>query len=611
MLMKNKPALLLIGEASPIASEIAEILRSDFTVRLLSPDELSCNDVENLTYCVCAANIDKIDSVVFRQIQSNVTGKSGILLILEPGLEDFGQLEFFQFIGAKTESELDCTALKLHVFPHYLTRGIPETVEIEPAVRANLRFCDDFSKISDNVFVEDMDANPLGYERVYGTKGRVIVLAIRRSNGLSELEKGILSNLRLLQYMAEDIDGHFCRDITQKIPFRKDILMENPDDICRWNTLFNEDKSDITYTHSAIFLPGSPEFCRERVTVWAKHDNGEYTRERLEQSFMGVEIRNTDFCSQNCYYCYNRREMDVKYIRTSLPKELHVSLENDLIKMRNAIGHRFFVRYTGTGEPLNYPGTLHSLLAFEQNDIPTALVTNGELLSIEEASELGHHGTYVRFSVDASNEQSYAAIRRCNINVFEKIKNNMAAVARGKCFVGATFLVCRENFEQIFDFCNLMKTLNVDAVWIRSTDGCDYFSDVEMEQIEMNIKCALTLNDKNFIVVANQFKIYRTTSLLHYKYDTVRCWSGHTKAFIQPNGDVIICLSRPDYVIGNLHEQNFSEIWGGERHLHFLKHTDVTTCSQCIESRYNSAVEFLFRNCNQPIYKGIRELVAN
>lgn len=609
--MKNKPVLLLIGEASPITSEIVEILRSDFTVRLLSPGELSCNDVENLTCCVCTANLDKIDAAVFRQIQSNVTDKSGVLLILESGFEDFGASEFFRFIGAQTEREPDCTALKLHVFPHYLTRGISETVEIDCAVKANLRFCNDFSKISDNVFVEDMGANPLGYERVYGTKGRVIVLAVRRSNGLSDLERGILSNLCLLQYMAEDVDKHFCRDITQKIPLRKDILMEKPDDVCRWNTLFNEDKSDITYTHSAIFLPGSPEFCRERITVWAKQDHGEYTRERLEQSFMGVEIRNTDFCPQNCYYCYNRREMDVKHIRTSLPKELHASLEKDLIKMRKALRHRFFVRYTGTGEPLNHPGTLHSLLAFERNDIPTALITNGELLSAEDASEVGRNGTYVRFSVDASNEQSYAAIRRCNLNVFEKIKNNIAAVARGKCFVGTTFLVCRENFGQIFDFCNLMKTLGVNAVWIRSTDGCDYFSDVEMKKIEIDVERALTLNDKKFIVVANQFKIYRTISLLHYKYDKVRCWAGHTKAFIQPNGDVIICLSRPDYVIGNLYEQNFSEIWGGGRHLHFLKYTDVTTCSQCIESRYNSAVDFLFRNCSRPIYKGTRKLVTN
>jgi MoaA/NifB/PqqE/SkfB family radical SAM enzyme len=609
--MKNKPVLLLIGEVSPVTSEIAEILRSDFTVRLLSPDEPGCNDIEHFTYCVCAVNFDKIDSAIFRKIQSNVIDKSGILLILEHGFEDFGLSEFFRFIGAKTKQEPDCTALKLHVFPHYLTRGIPETVEIDRAVRANLRFCDNFSKISDNVFVEDMDANPLGYERVYGTKGRVIVLAIRRSNGLSELEKGVLSNLCLLQYMAENIDECFCEDITQEIPFRKDVLMEKPDDICRWNTLFNEDKSDITYTHSAIFLPGSPEFCRERITIRSKQGDGEYSREQLEQSFIGVEIRNTDFCTQNCFYCYNRREMDVKYVRTSLPKELHVLLEKDLIKMKKAIEHRFFVRYTGTGEPLNHPETLHSLLAFERNGIPTALITNGELLSIEEASELGHNGSCVRFSVDASNEQTYSAIRRCNINVFEKIKNNIAAVARGKCFVGTTFLVCRENFGQIFDFCNLMKSLGVNAVWIRSTDGCDYFPDVEMKQIEIDIERALTLIDKNFIVVANQFKIYRTISLLHYKYDTVRCWAGHTKAFIQPGGDVIICLSRPDYVIGNLHEQNFSEIWGGERHLHFLKYTDVTTCSQCIESRYNSAVDFLFRNCSQPIYKGTRKLATN
>ena len=642
MKTNNKPTLLLIGEASSITAEITGILCPDFTVRLLPSNEVNGNDVEDIACCICVDCPDKIDPVVFRRIKSNVTDKSGVLVLLASGFENPGHAEFFHFIGACAEREPDnislkptnivdeivkkrepdSISLKLHVFPHYLTRGIPEMIEIERAVKANLVFCEGFSDISDNVFMKDMDGNPLAYERVYGTKGRVIVLAVRCPEGLSEPERGILSNLHLLQHMAENIEQRFCENITQEIPFRKDILMEEPNDVCRWNTLFNEDKTDITYTHSAIFLPGSPEFCKERIKVWSKRSDEErmkvwskrcdeeFTKERLEQSLMSVEIRNTDFCPQNCYYCYNRRDMDVKYIRTSLPKELHVSLEKDLIKMRNVIGHNFFVRYTGTGEPLSHPRTLPSLLSFERTGIPVALITNGELLSVGEASELGYDGTYVRFSVDASNAQSYAVIRRCNIDVFEKIKNNIAAVTRGRCFVGATFLVCRENFEQIFDFCRLMKSLGVHAVWIRSTDNCDYFSDEEMRHIEMDINRALTLIDKSFIVVANQFKIYRSTSLLHYKYDTVRCWSGHTKAFIQPDGNVIICLSRPDYIIGNLQEQDFSQIWGGERHLRFLKDTDVTTCSQCIESRYNSAVDFLFRNCNRTVSKGTRELVT-
>jgi len=414
--------------------------------------------------------------------------------------------------------------------------------------------------------------------------------------------------LRLLKSTAEDLGINFKDDITRSFPLRENVHMEEAGDICRWNTLFTGDMKDVTYTHSAIFLPGSPEFCRERVSVWAKHDDGVFTKERLWQSLMSVEIRNTDFCSQNCRYCYNRRDMDVKHVRASLPEELHISMETDLLDMKERMGHRFFVRYTGTGEPLNHSRTLPSLHAFEHAGIATALITNGELLSAREAAALGRHGTYVRFSVDASDSRTYCDIRGCGENVFGTVRGNITAMADNKCYIGATFLVCRENFTQVFSFCRLMKSLGVRAAWIRSTDGCDAFSSDETELINTGIDRALGLRDSGFIVTANQFKIYRSVSLLHYKYDSIRCWSGHTKAFIQPNGDVIICLSRPDYVIGNLNEHRFSEIWGGERHLHFLTSVDVSACSQCIESRYNSAVDFIARNHAATIYKGTRAL---
>jgi len=605
---KDKPKLLVIAETSQAVSEIIEILYPNFAIRLLSPNKVNCADVEDLAYCLCVASLTKINTSVFNCIKSNVTSGKGVFFILEPGFIGSDSIEFFSFVRAKAVRETDVSPLKLHIFPHYLTRGISEIVEINKAVKVELEFLNGFSKISDNVFIEDMESNPLAYEHVYKGNGRVIILAIQSLGVLSELEKGVFSNLHLLQNITVNVEHSFSQEISQEIPFRKNVLMEIQGDVCRWNTLFNDDKTDIIYTHSTVFLPGSPEFCKERLRGWSKqHDKG-YTKERLEQSFMGVEIRNTDFCPQNCYYCYNRRDRDVKYTRTFLSENQHILLEKDLLKMKEIIGHNFFIRYTGPGEPLNHPRTLPSLLKFEQAGISTALITNGELLSADNASVLGSNGTYVRFSVDASNAQSYAAIRQCGTDVFNKIINNIAQITKSKCFVGATFLVCKENYKQIFDFCNLMKSLGVNTVWIRPTDGCDKFLIDEIGQIEEDMARALTLIDENFFVMVNQFKISHNIPLRTYKNDIIRCWSGHTKAFIQPTGDVIICLSRPDFIIGNIKEQSFSQIWGGERHLQFFKDNYLTSCSQCVESRYNNSADYLVRNNDKIIYKGTRVL---
>ena len=608
--MKRNPKLLLISDGSSSSKLIAGLLRDDFDVEALPPEAIGCACVKNASFFVANAPLNELNPDAARQLQAGITEDNSVLLVMHKALAGVcGHMR--DFIGAGFGEKLRIPKLKLHVSPHYLTRGIPEMAEIDNAERGILTFTDSFSAISDNAFIEDSDSGIAAFERVYGLKGRVVVLAAGQCDGLSSVESRILGNLRLIKHTAENIDDNFTPDISHALAFHEDGIMEKHGDICRWNTLFCEENSDSTYTHSAVFLPGSPEFCGKNISAWAGGSDPGYDRERLWQSLTAVEIRNTDFCQQDCYYCYNRRDMDIKYVRTSLEEELHAALEEDLLSMRTDGSLNFFVRYTGTGEPLTHPRTIQSLLAFESEGIPTALITNGEALDAVSAKRLGEICSFVRFSVDASAGHTYSAIRNCPADVFDRVCENISFVANGgKCFAGVTFLVCRENWKEIYSFCVLMKSLGVRAVWIRSTDGCDPFSDREMAQIDSDIRKAIQLTDDRFVVTANQFHIYRKLSLLHYKYDNIRCWAAHTKAFVQPGGDVIICLSRPDYIIGNLHEQRFRDIWGGEAHLRFLYETGIKNCSQCIESRYNSAVDFLARNHTETIFKGSRGLEA-
>lgn len=603
---RGSPALLLIAQEPARAYKIESVLSDSFTVTRATPQGVTRMEIENAGYYVFADSILEMQAQALDSIRERVQNGNCLLLLMGKALEYPDDENFFAFCGAKLENEDERPPFHVRIFPHYLTRGLPEEYHLGGCAAINARFHPGFSAHADNVFMRDTGDRILSYEKVYGLKGRVVVIALRSLCGLSPVEESILRNLRLLQCTAENVDSSFQSGITGIIPFRKDAVMEQTDDICRWNTLFTEDRKSSAYTHSSVFLPGSPEFSQKRIAVWIKPENGRITREKLLESFLSVEIRNTDFCPQNCYYCYNRRDMDIRYERTALPEEAHRALEKDLLDMKNRIGHAFSVRYTGAGEPLNHARTLPSLLGFEKAGIPTILVTNGELMDENGAETLGKSASYVRFSVDAAEPGTYASIRRCGAGAFDMVMGNIARVASGGCFVGATFLVCRENFRQIHAFCEKMKALGVRAVWIRSTDSCDPFADDEMALIQSEIERSKTLCSENFRVMADQFIIYRKVSLLHYKYDDSRCWSCFTKAFIQPNGNVIACLSRPDFKLGSILEQPFSDIWGGERHIRFLRETDFSACSQCIEARYNSAVDFLARNSDQIIYKGTR-----
>jgi hypothetical protein len=131
-----------------------------------------------------------------------------------------------------------------------------------------------------------------------------------------------------------------------------------------------------------------------------------------------------------------------------------------------------------------------------------------------------------------------------------------------------------------------------------------------MDDIYAQIKKIDDLIDDKFIVFSDQFKISRTVPDIYYKPDSIVCWSCYTKVFIQPNGDVIFCLRRPDYVLGNINKECFYDIWGGKKHIDFIDNKLFIHCTKCTESRYNAAVDFLAAHYNNNIVKATRKYLT-
>ncbi len=598
--MNDKKNLLLIGDKE-ILSDIETLLGKDFTTICRKPYQLMDEDFQGVSFFVVFGNLSSLKRKQLHQISAAVMQQDCTLVLIGAGLElPPDNEDFFRFVGAKRTAANFVKEYPLRVYPHFLTRSIAEEVKFSGWL-SQYQLSEALT-LKDVSFVTGEDGICLAYEKIYGLKGRVICLMLG-GDGLTELEQKILSNLCYLKHTAKGIDKSFEGEITDILEFDKNCIAEPHETIGRWNTLYTT--SESAYTHSSVFLPGSPEFVQKRAGIW-KNPKKDKIKEKLFLSLSSVEIQNTDYCSQDCYYCYNRRSMDFGYERTQLQEHAHIQLEEELLYM--AKRQVFSVRYTGTGEPLNHPRTFESLIRFDAAGLPVILVTNGMNLTQEQAKRLSRTNAYLRFSIDAATSQSYAKIRRCDEQVFLKVKESIASAAAGNALVGATFLVCRENFAEIYDFCVMAKSLGIKILWIRSTDNADPFDEYEMNYINEQLKRANGLIDSGFMIFSAQFTIYRKVSALHYKYDDILCWSAYTKAFIKPNGDVIVCLSRPDFVLGNLNDNCFSQIWGGEKHKAFLEAKEYRQCSQCVESRYNRATDFLVRHIDDTIYKGTRTI---
>ncbi len=604
----TKHRLSLIAEHA--VGNIAEaVLSKEFAVtRFCQADFSTKNVTKDTKFYVIHGDMVIFTPDTLISLQHEVMNNNAVLMLCG-NVPDFGLNEdFFRFVGVSGNGTEPSSSIELRIFPHYLAHGLDEYETVYSGILSYKMQTRLTTK--DNVFIKNAaNGTPVAFERIYGKKGRMIFISLRSTpENLDHVTLSLLKNLSKIKITADGIEGGFSPVLPDTIPFDKGIITERQDVIGRWNALYVPANGDAIYSHSSLFLPVSPEFFLDSKIDILKN-SGELTRKKLFRSLSSIEIRNTDFCSEDCYYCFNRKSMDLSYMRTSIPDALHCELEDDLLDLFTSQGSSFMIRFTGSGEPLNHNRTLPSIIAFEQAGIPTALITNGSALTNKSATELGKYSTFVRFSIDAADAKTYANIRRCSSDVFNAVIRSIEDIScRNVTIIGVTFLVCRQNFTQIAEFCALVKRIGVKLVWIRSLNDPDEFSKAEIDFINEDIRRAESLNDNGFFVFALQFSIYRKVCTLHYRADDKHCWSLFTKAVIQPNGDVITCLSHKDFVLGNIHDRPFSMIWGSKRHIAFLNRSNKVECSQCIESRFNNSIEFMYRHNGEQIVKAQRNL---
>ena len=69
-----------------------------------------------------------------------------------------------------------------------------------------------------------------------------------------------------------------------------------------------------------------------------------------------------------------------------------------------------------------------------------------------------------------------------------------------------------------------------------------------------------------------------------------RCIAPWTHIMIYPNGDAVFCNDNPDYVLGNIKNERFSEIWNNaksRKFRKFIRKDFLSICSRCCGLYYH------------------------
>lgn len=300
---------------------------------------------------------------------------------------------------------------------------------------------------------------------------------------------------------------------------------------------------------------------------------------------INIEIDPSNACNHSCPFCISGHLHLSKYKGTEffnrqmMSREILMKLVKDISTSQTKS-----ISFTGGGEPTMNPHLSEAINYLRKNsNIEMGMFTNGSMLSRFDMFEtIVTSLRWVRVSLDSGVSENYNKLRvtNSNNNFDVVIKNIKKLIEYKKKFksditIGVGFVVSKDNYEEIIDFANLFKNLEVDY--------CQYkpeviqvernLSDSKKDQIppEFWANKVISLLDKASKILGNKFQCnsYKLKDLIvhknkQYGREYKQCIGSQFQPCIGADGEVYVCTSHRGHKersYGNLKDKSFSEIW--------------------------------------------------
>ena len=299
------------------------------------------------------------------------------------------------------------------------------------------------------------------------------------------------------------------------------------------------------------------------------------------------------------------------------------------------------INWTGGGEPTMNPNLKKAIKYIRENSkIKMGMFSNGTMLKkFDMFDELAKSLTWIRISLDAGNEKSYNDLRVTNKNndfktVIENIKELIRVkkkLASNLC-IGTGFVVTKDNYNEIIEFAELFKDLDVDycqfkpeIVQIEREGGVDR----SKEQISSNfwLHDVVDVLEKAKSILGNKFECnaYKLEDLImnpdNYGRNYKECLGSQLQPCIGADGNVYVCTNHrghKNYAYGNIFEKSFKEVWNDLKSRKCVMQQIETKekfskCSQLCKPHESNKIVWAIKNNlnNQNYIKDIKEKSKN
>lgn len=307
-----------------------------------------------------------------------------------------------------------------------------------------------------------------------------------------------------------------------------------------------------------------------------------------------IRIKPTNVCNHNCSYCSYRvgnvqlgKDMITKDF---IPKEKMMEIIDDIIEMKVKA-----VTFSGGGEPFCYPYLLDTVKKLANSSVKFATITNGAMLKGEVAKIFAQHGTWLRISIDGWDNQSYSTYRNVPEGEFEKVMKNIENFKKikGKCYLGISIIVNKENASHIYELIKRLKNIGVDSVKVSpcivsnsGKENNDYHMPI-FNIVKEQISKAKT---------SNGFEIYDAyhEQLETFKKDYTWCPYLQILPIIGADMNIYSCQDKAynldQGLIGSIKKKKFKEFWFSDKNKFFKINPSLHCNHHCVANAKNKSI---------------------
>lgn len=329
-----------------------------------------------------------------------------------------------------------------------------------------------------------------------------------------------------------------------------------------------------------------------------------------------INLTLTNRCTHKCPMCTSKDLLDDRTAPLDRVKELITELKELGVK---AFG------LGGGGDPTCHPHFEEVIRFIGEQGMEVGITTNGQLLTPGIINAAVEHCTWMRVSLDADSPQTYKKVHGMDAPDFERVLDNVRALVAEKrrqkssVALGTTYLLGQHTVQGAYGATALARDLGVDYMRLRpffiwntpnkekekqetaivelgrkrtggrSFDekraGGDEFFDLIAAELE---RCK-ELETDIFSVSFPESRVNRKEEL-HKRVH--KCCSVHNfTVVIAADLNVYPCCmleDTPKYVLGNLKNQSFQEMWASEQRRAACERIDFSDCpNPCMLENHN------------------------